>query len=118
MSFFDNFQDAGGGNYVAADEKDVLIENGIPFKVTGVVFEEEGKFGDRYVIRIDLPNPENGEEEERLMSFGAGSVESRDRMLRAMMAYLEDADAEPPEVKLEKIGRAVLIRNAAAADEA
>lgn len=113
MSFFDNYEDAGPGNWVSADEKDAIIENGIPFKIIAVTYEEEGKYGDRFVLRIELPNPETGEEEERLMGYGAGTVESRDRMLRSMKSYLEDADAVPPEVKIERIGRAVIIRPAA-----
>ena len=109
MSFFDTYKDIGGGQYVGKDEKDVLIENGIPFQITDVVYQEESKFGERYVTRVELPDPESGETEERLMSFSAGTVESRDRMLKALAEWLDDADNEPPYVKLEKIGRAVII---------
>jgi len=109
VSFFDEYKDIGGGEYVSSDEKNVLIENGIPLKITDVAYQEESKFGERYVCRVLLPDPETGDEEERLMSFSAGTVESRDRMLKAMAEYLDDADAEPPLVKLEKVGRAVII---------
>lgn len=109
MSFFDEYKDIGGGQYVTSDEKDVLIEHGIPFQMTDVVYQEESKFGERFVTRVMLPDPDTGKAEERLMSFGAGTVESRDRMLRALTAWLDEADNVPPFVKLERVGRSVLI---------
>lgn len=110
MSFFDEYKDIGGGEYVGADEKNALIDNGIPIQITDVVYQEESKYGERYVCRVMLPDEESGEHtDERLMSFSAGTVESRDRMLEAMMKWLEDGDNEPPWVKLEKVGRAVII---------
>lgn len=109
MSFFDEYKDIGGGEYVSSDEKNVLIDNGIPFQMTDVVYQEESKFGERFVTRVMLPDPESGEETERLMSFGAGTVESRDRLLRALAEYLDDASNDPPFVKLTKVGRAVII---------
>ena len=109
--FFDGYKDIGGGDYVDKDEKDVLIDNGIPFRITDVVYQEESKFGERFVCRVLLPDTESGEEndEERLMSFGAGTVESRDRLLRALAEWLDEADNEPPFVKLTRAGRAVII---------
>lgn len=109
MSFFDDYKDIGGGEYVGADEKAVIIDEGIPLTVVDVVYQEESQYGERYVCRVLLPDPDTGDEEERLMSFGCGSVESRDRMLKAMAEYLETDGAEPPTVKLEKVGRAVII---------
>lgn len=109
MSFFDEYKDIGGGEYVSADEKQVLIDNGIPFQMTDVVYQEESKFGERFVARVLLPDPDTGEEEERLISFGVGTVESRDRLLRALAEWLDAADNAPPFVKLEKVGRAVII---------
>lgn len=112
MGFFDEYKDIGGGSYISADEKAVLIENGIPFQITDVQYQEESKYGERYVCRVLTPDPESGETEERLMSFTAGTVESRDRMLKALEAWLEEGDNEPPYVKLEKVGRAVIISKA------
>jgi hypothetical protein len=109
VSFFDEFKDIGGGEYVGADEKQVLIDHGISFQMTDVVYQEESKFGERFVTRVALPDPETGETEERLLSFGVGTVESRDRMLRALAEWLDEADNEPPYVKLSKVGRAVII---------
>lgn len=115
MSFFDEYKDIGGGDYVSSEEKDVLIDNGIPFQITDVVYQEESKFGERFVTRVQLPDPETGEKAERLMSFGAGTVESRDRMLRALAEWLDEADNEAPFVKLTKVGRAVIIEKGEAA---
>lgn len=109
MSFFDDYKDIGGGEYVGADEKAVIIDEGIPLTVVDVVYQEESQYGERYVIRVLLPDPDTGDEEERLMSFGCNSVESRDRMLKAMAEYLETEGATPPVVKLERVGRAVII---------
>lgn len=109
MGFFDEYKDIGGGKYVGADEKAVLIENGIPIQIIDVVYQEESKYGERFVTRVLLPDPDGGEAEERLMSFSAGTVESRDRMLRALMEWLDEADNEPPYVKLNKVGRAVIV---------
>lgn len=110
MSFFDEYKDIGGGQYVGAEEKAVLIENGIPLQITDVVYQDESKYGERYVCRVLLPDEESGKyEDERLMSFSAGTVESRDRMLAALSEWLDDADNAPPWVKLEKVGRAVII---------
>lgn len=110
MSFFDTYKDIGGGEYVGADEKNVLIDNGIPVQITDVVYQEESKFGARFVCRVLLPDEETGAyDDERLMSFTAGTVDSRDRMLRAMADYLDDADAEEVWVKFTKVGRSVII---------
>jgi hypothetical protein len=118
-SFFDEYKDIGGGEYVGKDEKDVLIDNGIPFQVTDVVYQEESKYGERFVTRVLLPDTESGEyDDERLMSFSAGGmVESRDRLLRAMAEWLDEADNEPPWVKLTRVGRAVIIERAEAPEK-
>lgn len=111
MGFFDEYKEIGG-NYVKADEKQVLIDNGIPFQVTAVVADDENKYGPRYVATVLLPDPENGDEAERAISFPKGTVDSRDRMLNQMMNYLEREDAEPVLVKLDKVGRSILVRSA------
>jgi hypothetical protein len=107
--FFDTYKDIGGGEYIGSDEKNVLIENGIPIQIIDVVYQEESKYGERFVTRVMAPDPETGEPSERLMSFSAGTVDSRDRMLTALTEWLDEADNEPPYVKLEKVGRAVII---------
>jgi hypothetical protein len=111
VSFFDEYTEIRG-NFIGADEKQVLIDEGIPFQITAIQFDEENKFGPRYVAGVLVPDPANGEEEERLISFPKGTVDSRDRMLAQMTDYLARDDAQPVLVKLEKAGKAILIRQA------
>jgi hypothetical protein len=112
MGFFDEFQDTASGAWVGKDEKQELMENGVAFPITEVTVEDSPQYGERYVTKVILPN-EDGVDEERLISFPKGSVESRDRMLDAMAKYLEADGAEKPVVTLEKVGRSIIIRAAA-----
>lgn len=110
-----------GGAWLNAAEKKAIAEAGIPFVITGV---REGEYeGEpRYVLNVTVPNPESGDDEERLLAFPIGSgVESRDNMLKALMAYLtvddegKNAEGDTPEevkAKLEKVGRSYIIREA------
>lgn len=112
MGFFDEFQDTASGAWVAKDEKQELMDNGVAFPITAVDVEDSPQYGERYVTKVTLPN-EEGEDEERLISFPKGSVESRDRMLDAMAKYLEGEGVDAPVVTLEKVGRSIIIRAAA-----
>lgn len=111
MSFWDEYKEIGG-NFIKADEKDVLMENGIPLTVLEIADDQHNQYGPRYVAKVTVPNPETGEDEERAIAFPQGTVESRDRMLSQMMEYLERDDADEVSVKLEKVGRSILIRQA------
>lgn len=111
MSFWDEYKEVGG-NYIKADEKQVLIDNGIPLTVTAVVEDQHDSYGPRFVASVTVPDPATGEDEERAVSFPIGTVESRDKMLRQMADYLGREDAEAITVKLEKAGRSILIRQA------
>jgi hypothetical protein len=110
VGFWDTYEDLGG-NYVKADELEVLMENGIPVTITGVSEEDHPKFGERYVLKLQVPDPESGDESDRLKSFPTGTVDSRDRMLSQMKTYFEDG-GEPVSAKFEKSGRAILVRQA------
>ncbi len=112
MAFFDTFKELPSGDYVGEKEKDVLMENGIPFTITALALDEANKYGPRYVASITVPDPATGEDEEKLMSFPIGNVESRNRMLAEMKTYLEGDEAEPVKVKLELIGRSKILRPA------
>lgn len=111
MGFFDNYQDEGGLNYVDQEEKQALIKNDTPLTVLRV-FTGEGQYGAKYNMVVELDG------EERCISFGAGKVESRDRMFDAMIEYLdvEEDDKDPewtnPVVKLVKVKQSILVRNA------
>lgn len=109
---FDFSKYEGGGAYLNAAEKKAVAEAGIPFVIKAV---KEGEYdgAPRYVCTIDVPNPETGETEERLLAFPIGSgVESRDSMLKALMAYLEEDGADEVKAKLDKVGRSYIIRQA------
>lgn len=124
MGFFDEYKEASGA-YIGEVEKGKLITDGTPLKVTLVrrelsqfpktepgpngkqvpVVDENGNvvMKERFVVGVELDG------EPRRLSFDVG-VGGRDDLLTAMAAYLEDEDAEPPTVRLEKLGRAIMIR--------
>lgn len=118
MGFFDEYVDEGGsGLYIKAEEKLAIAQAGIPFEVTEVVDDEdnmyEGKKSPRYVVVLQLPNPETGEPEERRLGFAKGTgVESRDRMLAQLGAWLEANPETAVRVKLAKVGRAFVLQQA------
>lgn len=107
MGFFDNYQDTGGLDWIKSDEKAVLIADAVPLTVVTVGFTEASQFGPQYFVVVDL------EGESRALSFSAGTVQSRDAMLDAMRNYLDNDGAEPITIVLEKVGRSVVIKNAA-----
>jgi hypothetical protein len=113
--FFDNYQDlGGGGTYMAAPEKNVLIDQGIPFTIDKLAFEAEGPFDGkpRFVAFVTVPDPDTGETEERQISYTKNSgAESRDKMLAAMQEYL-DGGGDPVKVKMYRAGRAILLEAA------
>lgn len=115
MSFWDNYTEPTG-SFVKADEKQVLMDNGIPFEIVGVLHDETNQYGPRYVATVMLPEQVTedatawDELTERSISFPIGNVESRNRMLSQMQAYFAAEGAEPVTVKLEKQGQSILIR--------
>ena len=106
MGFFDEYvDDSPGSVYVSGDEKETLIAEGTAFTITAITFDPEGGYddNDRYVLDIEL----NGA--ERKLSFQAGSVDSRDRMLASMAERLEREGTLGQDVKLTQQGRSTLI---------
>lgn len=106
--FFGTYVDenpGGGQQYVSGPEKDALLESGTSFTIVGVKFDPKGGFdnADRYVLDVIL------EGEERKLSFQAGSVDSRDRMLAAMAEFLTANAGATVNARLEAAGRATLI---------
>lgn len=111
MGFFDQYQDtAAAGEWIGAEEKKTLIDNGIPFTITDVRYEQESQFGERYVAEVVLDS--DPESKTRLLSFAVSGVESRDRMLQQMISYFETEPDEQPRAILEKVGRSILLRPA------
>ncbi len=115
MGFWDEYKEVGG-DYISADEKKVLMDEGIPLQILQIVEDEHREFGLRYVCKVVVPDPESGEDSERALSFPIGTVESRDRMLKQLSEYLDKEDAEDVFVKLEKVGRSIILRQATPLD--
>lgn len=112
MGFWDEYKEVGG-NFVKAAEKQILMDEGVPFPITAVVEDQANKFGPRFVAQVVIPEGVEGVEAgERAISFPIGTVESRDRMLNQMVGYLDRGDADDVTVKLEKAGQSILIRAA------
>lgn len=110
--FFDTYVDdtpKGSDEYVSGTEKDALLASGESFTITGVKFDPKGGYenADRYVLNVIL------EGVERKLSFQAGSVDSRDRMLASMAEFLSAEAGRTVNARLEASGRATLITAAA-----
>ncbi len=104
----------GGGKYLSAPEKAALIDNEVVLQIVGVRFDEKnefkGKASPRYVVTFAVPNALTGETEERLYGFGINpDGSSRDRLLGALVDYLQSEDADEVFVQLELIGQFVNI---------
>ncbi len=102
---FSQIVDTGGTAYVGKDEKEVLIKTGAPVLVTKVQKGPDtylGRTYEKYTVSIEL------EGETRLLGFEAGTVNTRDSALELIKEHLESG-GEPPAVKLERQGRAVLL---------
>ena len=108
----------GGGSFVNEEEKMELVNSGQVYQITGVErrpnpFEADQE---QHVILLQLPD-EDGEPEDRQMTFTIGKVESRNRTLDRMAAYFEE-DPTPIDAILAKVGRSYLVLPAGADVEA
>jgi hypothetical protein len=108
-TYVDDNPGGGGQQYVTGGEKDALLESGDAFTIVGVKFDEKGGYdnADRFVLDVILAG------EERKLTFQAGSVDSRDRMLAAMAEFLDANAGATVNAKLEASGRATLVSAAA-----
>jgi hypothetical protein len=103
--FSDVYQDTGGLSFVSEDEKEALVESKSGFPALRV-YRSEGQWGPKYNIVTVLP----GEDEEKVISFGAGSVDSRDRFLDNLIRFMEETeDAETTVLGLTKKGRSWIL---------
>lgn len=104
-----------GGDYITAAEKKALAESGAPFGITGVI-ERESRFEHdaEFLLRLDVPDGIDGVEGgERALTFAKGSgADSRDAMLSGMVDYFDNPEADDIQAKLEKFGRAYLLKAA------
>lgn len=119
--FWDTYQDEGGGKFLSAAEKNAIIENGVVLQIVGVRFDEKNQYqgneAPRYVVTFLVPNALTGENEERFAGFALNPEgSSRDRLLGALMDYLETKEgaADTILVTLSKVGNFVLIEKAEA----
>jgi len=103
--FFDSFVEVSG-NWIGKEEKKTMVTDETPFPVLAVAKANTGKYGPRYVVKTELDG------EERLLSFAASGVESRDRLFDALIEYQERDDAEPVVVKMKQSGQSILVVNA------
>jgi hypothetical protein len=106
----------GGGSFVGEAEKNELIDNGVTFPIVSLRTDDHPQYGERYVATVMLENDE-GEEEERVITFPIATVDSRDRVLATMMKFLDDPANDPPLCKLSRVGRSILVRPADAPDD-
>jgi hypothetical protein len=112
VAFWDEYKEVGG-NFIKAAEKKILMDEGVPFPITAVVEDQANKYGPRYVAKVVIPEGVDGVDAgERALAFPIGTVESRDRMLNQMTAYLDREDADDVVVKLEQVGQSIIIRQA------
>lgn len=101
-SFFDNYADTGGVNWMKTEEKNEVIASGTPLQVVRVIDRKSGKFGPEFVLVFTLDG------ETRGLSFQKESVESRDDFFRALIAWLDEGK-DAPVVKIEKVGDSQII---------
>ena len=99
------------GRFITKEEKNLLVQEGIPFQVVGI--RQVFKFDkENYELTILMPDPTTGEEEERVLTFPIGSgAESRDAQLAGLAAHFEEND-EPWTAKMYQQGRGYYLQNA------
>lgn len=106
MGFFDQYKDEGGLAYIGAEEKAALSKAQTVLPIVRA-WHGEGQFGPKYVAIVEVDG------EERAMSFGAGTVESRDRMFDALIEYFDsEEDVAPVNVVLTKVKQSWILKDA------
>lgn len=110
--FFDEYKDnrpegeSDGdlGAFLSGKEKEVLIEEGTAFAITGIT-SSETKYGPRWILQVTI------EDEPRALGFAKGKVPSRDRMLVALSTHLTNG-GEIPMTKIVLNGRSQVLVDA------
>jgi hypothetical protein len=107
--FWETYKDEGGGKYLTAAEKAALIDKAVVLEITGVRYDEKNQFqgnpAPRYVVTFVV----DGVERFAGFAISEDGESSRDRLLGALVDYLDTAGAEKVLVVLEKIGQFVAI---------
>jgi len=107
--FWDTYKDEGGGKYLSAAEKNDLIDNGTVLQITAVRYDEKNQFqgnpAPRYVVTFVV----DGSERYAGFAISEDGDSSRDRLLGALVDYLDEDGAEDVFVQMEKVGQFVAI---------
>ena len=107
--FWETYKDEGGGKYLSASEKNALIENETVLPIVAVRYDEKNQFqgnpAPRYVVTFIV----DGTERFAGFAISEDGDSSRDRLLGALVDYLDDPKAEKVEVVMSKIGQFVAL---------
>ena len=107
--FWDIYQDEGGGKYLTAPEKNKLIDGGVALEITKVRYDEKNQFqgnpAPRYVVTFVV----DGVERFAGFAISEDGDSSRDRLLGALVDYLDTPGAEKVEVVMERKGQFVAL---------
>jgi len=107
--FWDSYKDEGGGKYLTAAEKNKLIDEGVALEITAVRYDEKNQYqgnpAPRYVVTFVV----DGTERFAGFAISEDGDSSRDRLLGALVDYLDSGSAEKVEVRMEKMGQFVAL---------
>ena len=114
QGFWDTYKDEGGGKYLTAPEKAKLIDNATPLEIVAVRFDEKNQFqgnpAPRYVVTFVV----DGVERFAGFAISEDGDSSRDRLLGALVDYLDSGNAEKVEVVMERMGQFIALVKAGA----
>jgi hypothetical protein len=109
QGFWETYKDEGGGKYLTAAEKNALIESETVLEITAVRYDEKNQFqgnpAPRYVVTFVV----DGTERFAGFAISEDGDSSRDRLLGALVEYLDSGTAEKVEVVMSKIGQFVAL---------
>ena len=107
--FWDTYKDEGGGKYLTAAEKSALIDDATVLEITAVRYDEKNQFqgnpAPRYVVTFMV----DGTERFAGFAISEDGDSSRDRLLGALVEYLDSDDADKVEVVMERVGNFVAL---------
>ena len=107
--FWDTYKDEGGGKYLTAPEKAKLIDNAVALEIVGVRYDEKNQFqgnpAPRYVVTFVV----DGVERFAGFAISEDGDSSRDRLLGALVDYLDTDGAEKVEVVMERMGQFIAL---------
>jgi len=107
--FWDTYKDEGGGKYLTAAEKSALIDDATALEITAVRYDEKNQFqgnpAPRYVVTFVV----DGAERFAGFAISEDGDSSRDRLLGALVDYLDSDDADKVEVVMQRVGNFVTL---------